>query len=190
MHTLRRIGLFLVVLGLTAACASGTRLTPVTENPQVRLRRTMDEAALALREGRTRDALDKYLEVARSPGVSPLSREACLQAGLLRLGGDASIVDFADAARLLRESRTRYERADEPLALTAALAALERLDDTEQEAAAAALREAARRDEEAARRDEEARGLRRTVASLRQQLEKRNEALRKAAEAAVGPSRR
>ena len=183
MHTLRRIGLFLVVLGLTAACASGTRLTPVTENPQVRLRRTMDEAALALREGRTRDALDKYLEVARSPGVSPLSREACLQAGLLRLGGDASIVDFADAARLLRESRTRYERADEPLALTAALAALERLDDTEQEAAAAALREAARR-------DEEARGLRRTVASLRQQLEKRNEALRKAAEAAVGPSRR
>lgn len=146
----------------------------------------MDEAARAGREGRTMEALDKYLEVAGSSRVPALSREAYLQAGLLRLCGDEELVDVAEATRLLRKGRTQFEGSTEPLALTATLTVLERLERAEQAADAAR----ALANLEAARRDEDARSLRRTISTLRQQLEKRDEALRKAAEAAVGPRTR
>ncbi|AMY08481.1 hypothetical protein LuPra_01681 [Luteitalea pratensis] len=186
MRAHRRAGPLLAALVLTTACASTTRVTPVTEGPQVRYRRLMEEAARAGREGRTGEALDKYLEVAGTSGVPELSREAYLQAGLLRLGGGVVLVDVAEATRLLRECRTRFEGAAEPLVLTATLATLDRLESVEQAADAAA----AIATREAVRRDEDARALRRTVSSLRQQLEKRDEALRKAAQAAVGPQPR
>ena len=176
----------MLVLALSTACASGTRVTPVTEGPQVRYRRLMDEAARAGREGRTAEALDKYMEVAGASGLADLSREAYLQAGLLRLAGDVAVVDLAEATRLLRECRTRFEGSSEPLALTATLATLARLERVEQDAGAAAA--IANRD--AARREEDARAMRRTITTLRQQVEKRDEALRKAAEAAVGPRAR
>lgn len=181
----RRSWSLLVVLLLTAGCASGTRVKPVTEAPQSRYRRLMDEAARARREGRTAEALDKYLDVAGSSGMPELVRDAYLQAGLLRLGGDVAVVDVPEATRLLRECRTRFEGVAEPLELTATLTALDRLERVQQaanEAAATASREAARR-------DEDARAMRRTIGALRQQVEKRDEALRKAAEAAVGRSR-
>ena len=181
----RRTWSLLVVLLLTAGCASGTRVKPVTEAPQSRYRRLMDEAERASREGRTAEALDKYLVVAGSSGLPDLSREAYLQAGLLRLGGDAAVVDVTEAIRLLRECRVRFEGTAEPLELRATLAALDRMERVEQ----AANEAAATAGREAARRDEETRALRRTVNSLRQQVEKRDEALRKAAEAAVGRSR-
>jgi hypothetical protein len=176
----------MLVLALSTACASGNRVTPVTEGPQVRYRRLMDEAARAGREGRTAEALDKYMEVAGSSGLADLSREAYLQAGLLRLGGDVAAFDAAEAARLLRECRTRFEGSAEPLVLTATLAALARLERLEQDAGAAA----AMANREAARREEDARTMRRTISTLRQQVEQRDAALRKAAEAAVGPRSR
>lgn len=182
----RRAGTLTVALLLATACASGTRVTLVTEGPAVRDRRLMDEAARAGREGRTTEALDKYLQVAGSSGVAAVSREAYLQAGLLRLRSDAALVDVSEATRLLRESRTRFEGSAEPLVLTATLAVLERLERAER----AADQARGLADREAARRDEDARASRRTIAALRQQLEKRDEALRKAAEAAVGPRSR
>lgn len=182
----RRAGLLTAALLLATACASGTKMTPVTEGPPARDRRLMDEAARAGLEGRTTEALDKYLEVAGSSGVAALSREAYLQAGLLRLRDDAVLQDISEATRLLRESRTRFDGATEPLVLTATLAVLERLERAER----AADQARGLADREAARRDEDARALRRTIAALRQQLDKRDEALRKAAEAAVGPRSR
>ena len=186
MRAYRQVGPLMFALVLATACASGTRVTPVTQGPQAHYRKLMDEAARAGRDGRTAEALDKYLEVAGSSGFPELAREAYLQAGLLRLGGDAALVDVGEATRLLRECRTRFEGSAEPLALTATLAALEKLEQVEQAADAAV----AIANREAARREEDARAQRRTINSLRQQLVKRDEALRKAAEAAVGPRSR
>jgi hypothetical protein len=186
MHAPRFMGPFLVVLALTSGCASRTRVgKPVTEAPEDRHRRVMDEASRAVREGRPAEGLGKYVEVATTSAVADVSRQAYLQAALLRLAGDVTIADIGEAARLLRECRTRFGAADEPLALTATLTVLAQLEIAEQAVEAAAATAA----REAAQRDEDVRALRRSVASLRQQLEKRDEALRKAAEAVVGPAR-
>jgi len=182
----RRAGPLMVVLVVAMGCASAPGVRPVTEGPKVRYGRLLDGAARAEREGRSAEALDQYLEVAESSGIADLSREAYLQAGLLRLGGGAAVVDVAEATRLLRECRTRFAGVAEPLVLKATLAALDELERGHQAAAAAA----APADREVARRDEDARALRRTIGSLRQQLESRDQALRKAAEAAVGPRSR